>query len=101
MQETSLSTSTSYSVKDYTNPEIEERRWCVEYVGGRKFYLTDSERKEFLIEIGRGKTHVQVGPITLTARFSYIFPIRDFEKHRHAFVEVNGKLTCECGLSQE
>lgn len=87
-----LKTSSNDPVGAFTDPNYGDRRWCVEYVGGKKFFLTDEERHYFLAELVAGKTVIQVGPITLTNRFSYAYPVRENNKSKgEDFAIVDGK----------
>lgn len=88
--ELALETSNKIAnIHDYTDSKIPERRWKVEYVGGKCFYLTNEERIHFLQQIKNGATIIQIGLLTLTSRFSYIVPIRNEQKKKNYDI-VNG-----------
>jgi hypothetical protein len=71
-QEKSVLIQSPASIEDYLK-ESPQRRWAVVYIGGKTFFLTDEEHGKLLGDIQKGAQIIQVGLLTLTTRFSYIF----------------------------
>lgn len=83
-------------IEDYSNDQIPERRWAIVYVGGKTFFLTDEERAQLLTDLKKGATIIQVGLLTLTNRFSYMYATKEKPfKRQFKEVEKNGVVVME------
>jgi len=91
-QDESQLTKYQPKIEDFSNDQILERRWAIVYVGGKTFFLTDEEREKFLLDLKKGATIMQVsGILTLSNRFSYIYPLRDKQIKRGGDYEIVGE----------
>ena len=74
----------------FLNPSVPDRIWAVVYPDKTTFYLTDEERGHFLKELASGKTIIQIGSLTLTGRFNYIYQFKNKpEKKEYIQVDEN------------
>ena len=63
-----------------------ERVWILSYPDRTTFYLTDEERQRFLQELASDKTIIQIGSLTLTGRFTYMYQFKNKpEKKEYVF----------------
>ena len=74
-------------ISDFLSKNIPDRVWVLTYPDRTTFYLNDSERLEFLKQMANGNTIVQIGDLTLTSRFTYLYQFKNRPtKKGYAFV---------------
>ena len=74
----------------FLSATVPDRVWAVVYPDKTTFYLTDSEREQFLKELANGNNIIQIGSLTLTDRFNYIYQFKNKpEKKEYVQVDKN------------
>ena len=69
-----------------------DRVWAVVYPDRTTFYLTDEERQQFLQALASDKTIIQIGSLTLTGRFTYMYQFKNKPVHKiYEFSEGKAK----------
>lgn len=62
---------------NFLSKDIPDRVWALVYSDKMTFYLNDEERLDFLQKIAGGNTVIQIGNITLTSRFNYMYQFKN------------------------
>ena len=74
---------------DFLKDDIPDRVWMIAYSDKKTFFLNDEERATFLKEIAEGNTIVQIGSLTLSNRFNYIYQFKNKPVHKEYEFEGN------------
>jgi hypothetical protein len=74
---------------DFLSKDIPGRVWALVYPDKNIFYLNDEERKELLGKIAGGNTVVQIGGLTLSSRFSYMYQFKNKPANKEYKFEGN------------
>jgi hypothetical protein len=71
----------------FLRADIPERVWALVYPDKTTFYLNDEERLDFLKRLSEGSTVIQIGNLTLTSRFNYMYQFKNKpDKKEYKFV---------------
>lgn len=74
---------TSVKSNDFLNAKSPFRVWALSYPDRQIFYLTDEEREDFLKKVASGNTVIQLGSLTLSTRFSYLYQFKNKPTGKH------------------
>lgn len=62
---------------NFLSADIPDRVWMLVYPDKTTFYLTDLDREQLLRELADGNEIVQIGSLTLSKRFTYIYQFKN------------------------
>jgi hypothetical protein len=67
---------------DFLKDDIPNRVWMIAYSDKKTFFLNDEERATFLKGLADGNTIIQIGSLTLSNRFIYMYQFKNKPVHK-------------------